>query len=59
MLPSNKQQVYEVEDIIDEAIINNEPHYLIKWEGYPHEYDTWEPISSLGNIIDFVVFWLK
>ena len=52
-------RVYEVEDILDEAIMNNEPHYLIKWKNYTHEHDTWEAISSLSSIVDYLQFWLR
>jgi hypothetical protein len=34
-------QVYEVDAIIDEALINYEMHYLIKWKNLGHEFDTW------------------
>jgi len=32
----NKSKIYEVEEILDEAVIDNEPHYLIKWEKLGH-----------------------
>lgn len=31
-----KPQVYEVEAIIDESIMNYEMHYLIKWKNLGH-----------------------
>ena len=32
---------YELEKIIDTAIINYEPHFLCHWAGLTHEHDTW------------------
>lgn len=53
------QKIYEVQTILDEAVINYEPHYLIKWKGMGHEFDTWEPLSSLKNISEYLKFWLN
>jgi hypothetical protein len=25
------------------------PEYLVKWQGYSHEHNTWEPVSNLTN----------
>ena len=30
---------WEVEEVKDRAIINNQTHYLVKWEGWPIEYN--------------------
>lgn len=38
---------YEVERIIDSR--NNDTEYLVKWKGYGHSENTWEPVSNLGN----------
>lgn len=35
----------EVEDILE----RRGQRYLIKWKGYPHSENTWEPIHNLGN----------
>lgn len=36
---------YEVERILDHDIVNH--LYLIKWKGYDHSFNTWEPIDHL------------
>ena len=40
---------YEVEEILDSRIINNNIEYLVKWKGYPPEENTWEPLKHLEN----------
>ena len=43
--------VYFVESIIDHRIRKsgrkNITEYLIKWKGYSHEHNTWEPVSNI------------
>jgi hypothetical protein len=36
----------------------DEPHYLIKWKNFGHESDTWEPLSQLSNVIEYLQHWL-
>lgn len=43
-----------MESILDEAVIDYEPHYLIKWKDLPHTYDTWEPLSELQPIREYL-----
>ena len=51
----NQENVYyEVENIITRKIKGKNKFYLIKWEGYPIQYSTWEPITHLDNIMDLV-----
>jgi reverse transcriptase-like protein/integrase-like protein/chromodomain-containing protein/aspartyl protease len=40
---------YEVEQILDTRKHNKERQWLIKWKGYGHEENTWEPIKNLTN----------
>ena len=45
---------YEIERILDEEIIDDKPHYLIKWKGYSSVEATWEPIENLIDTLDLV-----
>jgi len=38
-------ELFEVEKVIDKKRINRVLHYLIKWEGYSEEDNTWEKAS--------------
>jgi hypothetical protein len=40
---------YEVEEIKDKRLMRGEIHYLIKWTGWPSEYNQWVPTSDLTN----------
>jgi len=42
---AEEEDEFEVEDILE----RRGQQYLIKWKGYPHSENTWEPIHSLGN----------
>merc|ERR1711892_42214 len=49
-------EVYEVQDIIDDKIENGDKYYLIRWKGFAADDDTWESISNLecpGNIANY------
>jgi hypothetical protein len=39
-----EQDIYKVEDIIARKKVDEQLWYLVKWEGFPHEQNTWEPI---------------
>lgn len=41
---------YVVEKILDKKKFGNVYKYLIKWEGYPHDSNTWEPIEHLMGV---------
>ena len=41
------EPLFYVEMIMDHKRERGVDKYLIKWEGYGHEHDTWEPASSL------------
>ena len=43
------QDEWEVEEVRDSKRIDGKRHYLIKWTGWPSEYDSWEPEEHLEN----------
>ena len=43
------QDEYEVEQILDTKKFGRIIKYLIKWKGYEHNDNTWEPIEHLQN----------
>ena len=43
------QDEWEVEEVRDKQWIKGIIHYLIKWAGWPSEYNSYEPASHLTN----------
>ena len=43
----DNEQEYEVERILDDRTNQQEQEYLVKWKGYEHSENTWEPKSHL------------
>ena len=48
------ERLYEVERITDRRGAGPTKEYFVKWRGYPLEQGTWEPLSALGAVLDFV-----
>src|ERR1700736_6308236 len=46
--------VYEVEEILEKRQRGRGIQYLVKWQGYPHSENTWEPASGLNNAQDAI-----
>ena len=40
---------WEVEEVKEEAVMKGQKHYLVKWEGWPTEYNLWIPARDMGN----------
>jgi hypothetical protein len=40
---------FEVEAILDSKVYYHKVQYLVKWKGYNHSHDSWEPISHVSN----------
>ena len=40
---------WEVEEVLDKRRIKDTIHYLIKWVGWPSEYNSYEPTKHLVN----------
>jgi len=47
----NRQQYFEVEDVLEKKVKKENGkknvYFLIKWKGYPHSENTWEPEDNL------------
>lgn len=43
----DKNKIYLVERIVDHRIRNGTTEYLVSWQGYPEEQNTWEPPQNL------------
>ena len=41
------EEEYEVESICQKRITKGKVEYLVKWKGWSHEDNTWEPIANL------------
>lgn len=41
-------QVYEVEKVLNEGVtVDGTIHFYLKWKGYSHNQNTWEPAENL------------
>jgi hypothetical protein len=40
---------WEVQEVRDVRTLDGELHYLVKWTGWPSEYDSWEPAEHLAS----------
>lgn len=45
---------YYVEKVIDKKVVDGEVRYLIKWEGWPEDESTWEPVENLDHIQNLI-----
>ena len=46
VLPDQKEEVYEVEQILKHKKVGRKVYYLVHWKGYPMHESTWEPESA-------------
>lgn len=44
---SDRDEVYEVEKVLQKRIVRSKTQYLIKWKGFSLEENTWEPQENL------------
>ena len=45
----DEQDQWEVQEICDAQTFDGALHYLMKWTGWPSEYDSWEPAEHLAK----------
>lgn len=46
---NSSEEYYEVEDILDKRVDNNDVLYLVKWKGYKFSECTWESVNNLNG----------
>ena len=51
------QEEWEVQEVKGSKDIKGIHHYLVKWSGWPSEYDTWEPVDHLKNASKKIQEW--
>jgi len=44
-----EQEEWEVQEVRDAQQFDGALHYLVKWTGWPSEYDSWEPEKHLAK----------
>ena len=50
LLPDLEQgEEFVIEEVKDKAGIGGKPYYLIKWEGWPTEYNQWVAEEDMGD----------
>ena len=50
----SEDAMYNVEKILDRRMVKNKLLYKIKWEGYPMNQCTWEPLENLSTVLELV-----
>eukprot|EP01055_Gregarina_sp_Pseudo9_P004238 Gregarina_sp_Pseudo_9__4237@NODE_438_length_2829_cov_76_227599_g414_i0_p1_GENE_NODE_438_length_2829_cov_76_227599_g414_i0NODE_438_length_2829_cov_76_227599_g414_i0_p1_ORF_typecomplete_len414_score151_37Chromo/PF00385_24/3_2e10_NODE_438_length_2829_cov_76_227599_g414_i02281469 len=41
------EDLYQLESLKDYEVRNGVEYFLVKWEGYPDEQNTWEPVTNI------------
>ena len=44
---SDAEDEYEVEFIVDKRMLKGKVEYQVKWKGWDHDDNTWEPVGNL------------
>eukprot|EP00731_Ephydatia_muelleri_P000655 Em0001g655a len=52
--PRTKTSTNFVEDIIAERMSKKRKEWLVRWKGFSHEDDTWEPLEHLSGCEQYI-----
>ena len=52
--PTAYKDIYFVEDIVDERMAKKRKEWLVRWKGFSHEDDTWEPLENLSGCEQYI-----
>jgi hypothetical protein len=52
MIVEEEDEIYQVEKIVDKKWFDDDRcyKYLVKWEGYDDDENTWEPVENLDQV---------
>jgi hypothetical protein len=53
-LEDGTAEEYEVEAILDKKTVKGKTKYLVRWKGWPEDYDKWEPEEHLEGAPDLL-----
>jgi hypothetical protein len=48
---NNDKNIYFVESILDKRVQTGRIEYLIKWEGYDEQHNSWEPKKNVSSVL--------
>lgn len=53
------EEEYEVEEVYDKKVIEGENHFLVKWKGWPSEYNQWVPQEDMEHATEAIQSYWK
>ncbi|XP_013418501.1 chromodomain Y-like protein [Lingula anatina] len=56
---SSDEEIFEVDEILDERKRGNTTQYLVRWKGFGPSEDSWEPRKNLGNCTEALEVYYK
>lgn len=48
------EKFYTVEKILEKKKVGKKTLYYVKWDGFPSDQGTWEPLQNLKNVKEMV-----
>ena len=53
------EEEWEVEEVKDQQLVKGEKFYLVKWTGWPSEYNQWVPEEDMANAQQAIQKYLR